>query len=825
MSDQTARTGEQITERAPSTEPVPPPRSDPPAVARARIRQAGRRSAEAPAPEDPAPELPVARVLVDVPLAHLDRPFDYLVPAKLHERVCAGSRVKVRFAGQDVNGFVLDRVATSEHEGRLTPLRRAVSGEPVLSPAVAHLVGLVAARYAGTRSDVLRLAVPARHAATEKRDSPPAPPLAPDVEAAHRAWSPYDDGSAFVSELAAGRSPRAVWSALPGPSWPALLAQAAAATLAAGRGTLLCVPDHKDVARVDAALTEALGAGQHVVLAAESGPARRYRAFLAVARGAVRVVLGTRAAAFAPVHDLGLVAIWDDGDDLYAEPRAPYPHTREVLLLRAHEERAAALVGGFARTVEGEYLLRTGWARELVADRAAVRAAAPAVAITGATDQELARDPHARSARLPHTAYDAIRAGLERGPVLVSTPRLGYVTALACDSCRSPARCPVCSGPLQVTAAHRPPSCRWCGTEQASWSCPVCSGRGLRAPVLGEARTAEEIGRAFPLVPVRTSAGDRVLATVEDTPSVVVATPGAEPVVAGGFACVVLLDTWLMLARTDLRTGEEALRRWLAAAALARAGAHGGRVVAVGEPSDPVLQALVRWDPGGFAGRELEERRSAHLPPASRLASLTGPEAELTTALEALLLPPGAEVLGPVPVPVPARRVSGPRVRPGVRPAAEERGRRAAAPGRRQGPPGRRRCPVPGAGTDAEPPLRQEAAAHPRAGRPGLARMTARAAGPLARVRCRARPVRQTGRVWDSVDWTVARDLAVRSGRKQAATTPRPGRAPAAGPVARTRPGDPTVRPDRPRTRGGPPWPSSRSVCSATPCCAPPRCR
>jgi primosomal protein N' (replication factor Y) len=174
--------------------------------------------------------------------------------------------------------------------------------------------------------------------------------------------------------------------------------------------------------------------------------------------------------------------------------------------------------------------------------------------------------------------------------------------------------------------------------------------------VIGEGRTAEEIGRAFPRVPVLTSGGDHVLATVKDTPSVVVATPGAEPVAPSGYACVVLLDTWLMLARADLRTGEEALRRWLAAAGLARGGDEGGRVVAVGEPADPVLQALVRWDPGGFAGRELEERQSAHLPPASRLASLTGPEADVIAALEALRLPPGTEVLGPVPVAAPVPR-------------------------------------------------------------------------------------------------------------------------------------------------------------------------
>ena len=644
-----------------------------PELARARAKAAKEQAAQQDrqrSPVDPAPELPVARVLVDVPLAHLDRPFDYLVPAKMHDLVRPGSRVKVRFAGQDVDGFVLERVERSEHEGRLAPLRRAVSGEPVLSPEVARLSELVAARYAGTRSDVLRLAVPSRHATTEKQDTPPAPDTTVDVAAAERAWSPYEGGASFVGRLAGGESPHAVWSALPGDTWPTLLAEAAAATYASGRGALLCVPDHKDVARVDSALTAVLGAGRHVVLTADLGPAQRYRAFLAVARGTAKVVVGTRAAAFAPVHDLGLVAVWDDGDDLYAEPRAPYPHTREVLLLRAQEQGCAALVGGFARTVEAEYLLRTGWAHELAADRATLRDVAPQVSVTGATDRELERDPHARTARLPRTAYDAIREGLTGGPVLLQSPRLGYATALACDTCRRPARCPACTGPLRLSAPHQPPSCRWCGVEQHNWSCAACGGHGLRAPVLGEQRTAEELGRAFPQVPVRTSAGDRVLATVDREPSVVVATPGAEPVADGGYACVVLLDTWLMLSRSDLRTTEEALRRWLAAAALARPAGEGGRVVAVGEPSDQTLQALVRWDPAGFADRELGDRRSAHLPPASRLATVTGPEADVEAAVAALTLPEGAEVLGPVPVPVvgpPTASVEPPPVRAVIR--------------------------------------------------------------------------------------------------------------------------------------------------------------
>ena len=624
-----------------------------PEVARARARKAresAAKKAAGPKPVDPAGENPVARVLVDVPLAHLDRPFDYLVPQKMASDAVPGARVKVRFAGQDVDGFVLERVEESSHEGRLAPLRRAVSPEPVLSPAIAHLSASVAARYAGTRSDVLRLAVPTRHATVEKEPSPRAPRTSVDVGAAAAAWARYTGGEAFVRHLADGGEPRSVWAAAPGEDWPDALARAAAATYASGRGALLCVPDHRDVARVDAALTAVLGEGHHVVLTADLGPAQRYRSFLALSRGAVRIVVGTRAAAFAPVHDLGLVALWDDGDDLYADQHAPYPHTREVLLLRAHEESCAALVGGFARTVEAEYLLRTGWAQEIAAPRDVVRRSGAQVAVTGATDHELSRDPFARTARLPKVAFDAIRAGLERGPVLLQTPRHGYATSLACERCRTPARCTACTGPLTVTAAHRPPTCRWCGHEERAWACRECGGRGLRAPVLGDRRTAEEIGRAFPSVGVRTSSGDRVLATVPGRAGIVVATPGAEPVAEGGYTCVVLLDTWLMLARPDLRTTEESLRRWLNAAALARPADDGGRVVVVGESAEPVLQAVVRWDPAGFAQRELADRQSAHLPPASRLATLTGTSAVVSSALGMLTLPEAAEVLGPVPV-------------------------------------------------------------------------------------------------------------------------------------------------------------------------------
>ena len=314
----------------------------------------------------PAPN-PVARVLADTGLPHLDRVFDYQVPERFDAEAVPGSRVRVRFAGRLVDGYLLERVAASEHQGALSFLDRVVSQEPVLAPEVAELARLVADRYAGTMADVLRLAVPPRHAATEKKAGPPAPselpPPTPD------SWSHYHAGPAFLQAVGDRRPARAVWQAMPGEDWCARLAEAVHVAVAAGRGAIVVVPDARDVARLDRALTAALGPGRHVSLLADLGPAERYRRFLSVLRGQVQVAIGTRSAAFAPVRDLGLLALFDDGDDLLSEPRAPYPHSREVMMLRSVAAQAPLLIGGFARTAEAQLLVESGWAHPLVAGR------------------------------------------------------------------------------------------------------------------------------------------------------------------------------------------------------------------------------------------------------------------------------------------------------------------------------------------------------------------------------------------------------------------------------------------------------------------------
>lgn len=636
-----------------------------------------------------AQRLPVARLLVDVVPAHLDRPFEYLVPAHLDDLVRAGVRVKVRFAGQEVTGYVLARVAEPEHQGRLSPIRRVIGADAVLTPSLAELATELAATHAGTRADVLRLAIPPRHARAEKACAPEAlegdrtttgraavdtdPPSeasnelanepSNEVEAADEAeasdigpWSRYPAGASFVRRLRAGESPAAAWSALPidGGDWAQALAVAAAATLESGRGVVIVVPDHRDVGRVDAALTARLGSGRHVRLTADQGPQARYSAWLALLRGHVRCVVGSRAAALAPVRDPGLWAWWDDGDDLHEEPRAPYFHVRQVLSTRARLEGGALLTGGFARSVAVQELVRAGALREILPETATRRSLSARVHVAG-QGQEEERDGPAVRAHLPSSGWRAAREALLRGPVLVQVPRRGYLPALSCALCRERARCPACHAPLAVGAAQGAPTCVTCGLEARQWQCPECGGRQLRRSAVGARRTAEELGRAFPGTPVRTSGSGEVLERVPPSPALVIATPGAEPLVDGGYAAALLLDAWAVLDRPTLDAGEEALRRWLAAAALVRGRERGGVVVLAGAPTHdrlPPVEALVRWAPEWFAERELAERAALRLPPAVWTARLSGTQGALRDALAALPaegLPDAVERIGPVP--------------------------------------------------------------------------------------------------------------------------------------------------------------------------------
>ncbi|MCR2828121.1 primosomal protein N', partial [Microbacterium sp. zg.Y909] len=170
----------------------------------------------------------------------------------------------------------------------------------------------------------------------------------------------------------------------------------------------------------------------------------------------------------------------------------------------------------------------------------------------------------------------------------------------------------------------------------------------LRMASSGSERTADELGRAFPGTRVIVADGVHQVTQVDAKPALVIATRGAEPIAAGGYRAVVLLDGDRMLMADDLRIGESCLRWWSNAAALAAPGAPVHLVGVTGA----VARALATWTQSAYARSELAERAPLHMPPVVRVAAIHGSTQAVRTCLDTLRedVPTlGADaVLGPV---------------------------------------------------------------------------------------------------------------------------------------------------------------------------------
>ncbi|MEI2640943.1 MAG: hypothetical protein V9G10_01035 [Candidatus Nanopelagicales bacterium] len=348
----------------------------------------------------------VARVAVETPLPHLDRLFDFAIPDELDAAAQPGCRVRVRFHGRRVTGWLIER-GEAQFDGKLQPLL-AVSGPPVLRADVAELARLVADRYAGSLTDVLRFSVPARVAAVEGSE----PPARPEIVAGNGLWRDYP--------LPA--SGAASWICHPHDEPFAMLADLARNST----GAIIVVPDARDVARLASLLPEA------AVLTGELSNRVRYRTHLEILAGSRPIVIGTRSAVFAPVPDLGLIAVWDDGDDVLAEPQAPGWHAREVAALRGWQTGARVVVGGYSRTAATAQWIADGTAADVSLPREVARARRYVV--------DALHEPDRDRRRIPEPAFAVLRKGLESGVVLVQVPRVGGAQGLVCQdmwSCRS----------------------------------------------------------------------------------------------------------------------------------------------------------------------------------------------------------------------------------------------------------------------------------------------------------------------------------------------------------------------------------------------------
>ena len=584
----------------------------------------------------------VARVILDSPLPQLDHELDYSIPDSLDESVEVGSLVSLPLRGgaRFVEGWVVDRVDKSDFAGALQPINKVISGLPILSGDTLALARRIALRQAGSVSDVLRLAIPPRFVRTEKawlteqhssaepaKDSDPA-------TASLTSLTSYELGIEPGGRIAF--SPKIAWHTPssdqpPVPEWALNFAAEAYRLIQDGQSSILSTPDFRELHHLLRAL-DMCGAAQHV-LRTDAGIAGkdRYRNYLEANSTTPQIIVGNRSAALSPAHNLGLIAMWDDGDENYQEPLAPYPHARDVALLRQSLTGARLVFAAHTVTTDIARLCELGFLSS--------------VSRLSATPRVIANDQiddRGYAVRIPADAILAARAAAQDAPILVQVASPGFSPAVVCSTCREIAQCTQCGGPLGLKREGSTPQCRWCQAMATAWSCHGCQGSTWQPVGFGAERTAAEIGKAFPGVPILVADAEAGLEFIDSQPRIVIATAGAEPVAQNGYGAVLLLDGERRRFREALRAPEDAVRVWANATALAKPGAS----IFISGAGDRLGHVMSTWAFTDFARGELVERQQLRLPPTSRIATITGPEKQVRTALEVIQPVTSVRVLG-----------------------------------------------------------------------------------------------------------------------------------------------------------------------------------
>jgi primosomal protein N' (replication factor Y) (superfamily II helicase) len=584
--------------------------------------------------------------VVEVEPFHLDRAFDYLVGDDLEHDVVVGSRVEVVFAGRRRRAIVAELTDHSDVEpSRLRPIRRTLGPHAWATPDDLEVFRWAAERWGAPVADVVRHALPGRTVAVERSaasagwfpppgDAPPAMNVDPP---AAEGWAAYGDAGMALAERVVDGHGAHVWRPLPGEDVAARLTELVLRTVAAGRDAIVVTPDgaSRIARRLVEALTDVLGADAIADVRGDHGPRPTYRAWLRSRCGRVRVLIGERGVVFWPVARLGLTVVVDEANPAHKERRSPRHHAREVALERARRSGAVALLTTTVPSAAAWALLRDRRLVPIVASRDLERRQAPRIHVDDASTGP--------RTRLGTRAVPALRRAVRAGRYgVVLAARAGEGTALVCAGCGHRFRCPTCGGSIADDRGDR--HCRTCGWRQRPRPCPDCGSREAVPLAAGVARLGSELSRAVDGVTVMEGHDQ----PVPPAPAVLVMTRGsvmdAPP---GPVGAIVIADLDALVRRPTADAPEDALRLAMALASWAAGDEDAEVIVRSDEPGGAVVQALVRWDPGGFWRDEAPRRAEFGFPPASHaiVVHADGDGGDLLAAVT----PHAARVLGPVP--------------------------------------------------------------------------------------------------------------------------------------------------------------------------------
>ena len=565
--------------------------------------------------------LPIAKVVLDVALPHLDYPFDYLVPKDIDDFCQPGVKVKVKFAGRNLDGWIVERSKINIENKKLAKIDKVISDFPVLKSEIVDVCRITADRFIGTLNDCLRFSVPPRKAKIEK-------------SYANNSII-KDNNSGFRMNKLENKISAIEFS--PNFDYLKYLLEVIYEVKKVNRQTILIAPNISNVN----VMADFLNGTEinYQILSAEQEASTRYKSFLDIQTKPIDLVIGTRNAIFAPVSDLGLIILWDDSEENFYSPQAPYWNVREVSQIRRQLNDCYLLFAGFGKSIKTYFDIKTKQIDTLTIQN--LNEFWPAIYWNSSDD------PLEKTKTIPSAAWKIIQEGLKTSNVLIQVPRLGYSSNLQCLECRESLKCKNCSGPLHKFNKDSALECKWCVKIETFWQCPYCRSTKYITSVSGQKKIVEEIGKAFPGVKIITSGGKNILRKVSNENAIVVATPGAEPICEGKYSSLVIIDSFLYLSRAGLSSNEDIYRKWINAISLVKDEKNGGKFYVNLDASNKILQSLIKKLSDWYLNFELKVREQTKLYPINDTYVLNGSINEINEINSELTKIEDLTILGP----------------------------------------------------------------------------------------------------------------------------------------------------------------------------------
>lgn len=223
---------------------------------------------------------------------------------------------------------------------------------------------------------------------------------------------------------------------------------------------------------------------------------QRIDEFKRIKSGRARIVIGTRSAIFAPLDNIGLIIMDEEGERTYKSDQAPRYNTREAAIKRCGYHNCVLVLASATPSVESFYYAKTGRFHLFELKNRYADASLPTVEIVDMQTEANAGNGSLFSRKLANAIAQTLD---KKEQAILLLNRRGFTTYMSCADCRQPLSCPNCSLPMTYHKKNNRLMCHYCGyTSAVPDKCPECGGTHLKQSGAGTQKIEDELSALFP---------------------------------------------------------------------------------------------------------------------------------------------------------------------------------------------------------------------------------------------------------------------------------------------------------------------------------------